>query len=125
MPEVFSIVKKSIILLNSAIQCREDDSMAVRGETSEKIRSQVREPKRYQVIMHNDDYTPMDFVVDILMGIFHKEEAEANVLMMKVHQEGEAAVGSYSYDVAYSKLRLATELAEEEGYPFRLSLREV
>jgi len=125
MPEVFSIVKKSIILFINAIQCREDESMAVRGETSEKVRSRIREPKRYQVIMHNDDYTPMDFVVDILMGIFHKEEAEANVLMMKVHQEGEAAVGSYSYDVAYSKLRLATELAEEEGYPFRLSLREV
>jgi len=99
--------------------------MAVRGETSEKTRSRIREPKRYQVIMHNDDYTPMEFVVDILMGIFHKEETEANRLMMKVHQEGEAAVGSYSYDIAYSKLRMATEMAEAEGYPFRLSLREV
>ena len=99
--------------------------MAVRGETSEKTRSRIREPKRYQVIMHNDDYTPMEFVVDILMGIFHKEETEANVLMMKVHQEGEAAVGIYSYDIAYSKLRMATEMAEAEGYPFRLSIREV
>ena len=99
--------------------------MATRGETSEKTRSRIREPKRYQVIMHNDDYTPMDFVVDVLMGVFHKDETEANVLMMKVNQEGEAAVGSYSYDIAYSKLRTATTLAEEEGYPFRLSLREV
>ena len=99
--------------------------MATRGETSQKTRSRIREPKRYQVIMHNDDYTPMDFVVDVLMGVFHKDETEANVLMMKVHQEGEAAVGSYSYDIAYSKLRTATTLAEEEGYPFRLSLREV
>lgn len=99
--------------------------MAVRGETSEKTRSRIREPKRYQVIMHNDDYTPMDFVVEILMMIFHKEEAEANVLMMKVHQEGEAAVGCYSYDIAFSKKRLATEMAEEEGYPFRLTLKEV
>ena len=55
--------------------------MAVRGEMSEKTRSRIREPKRYQVIMHNDDYTPMDFVVDILMSIFHKNEAEANILM--------------------------------------------
>ena len=86
--------------------------MAVRGETSEKTRSHIREPKRYQVIMHNDDYTPMEFVVDILMGIFHKGE-------------GEAAVGSYSYDIAQSKVRLATEMAEDEGYPFRLSIREV
>ena len=99
--------------------------MAVRGEMSEKTRSRIREPKRYQVIMHNDDYTPMDFVVDILMSIFHKNEAEANVLMMKVHREGEAAVGSYSYDVAISKQRTAAALAAEEGYPFRLSVREV
>ncbi|MBQ2400530.1 MAG: ATP-dependent Clp protease adaptor ClpS [Lachnospiraceae bacterium] len=99
--------------------------MAVRGEMSEKTRSRIREPKRYQVIMHNDDYTPMDFVVDILMSIFHKNEAEANILMMKVHREGEAAVGSYSYDVAISKQRMAVALAAEEGYPFRLSVREV
>ena len=99
--------------------------MAVRGETREQTRSRIREPKRYQVVMHNDDYTPMDFVVDILIGIFHKNEAEANMLMMKVHREGEAAVGAYSYDIASSKQRTAMELAEEEGHPFRLSLREV
>ena len=99
--------------------------MAVRGETSEKTRSRIREPKRYQVIMHNDDYTPMDFVVDILMSIFHKNEAEANILMMKVHREGQAIVGNYSYDVAISKQRTAEALAAEEGYPFRLSVREV
>ncbi len=99
--------------------------MAVRGETREDTRTRVREPKRYQVIMHNDDYTPMDFVVDILMMIFHKDESEANILMMKVHHEGEAAVGSYSYDVACSKQRAATTLAEEEGHPFRMTIREV
>lgn len=99
--------------------------MAVHGETSEKTRTWIREPKQYQVIMHNDDYTPMDFVVEILMTIFHKEEAEANVLMMKVHQEGETAVGCYSYDIAYSKQRLAEETAREEGYPFRLTIKEV
>ncbi len=99
--------------------------MAVRGETKGETRSRIREPKRYQVIMHNDDYTPMEFVVDILMAIFHKNEAEANVLMMKVHREGEAAVGSYSYDVACSKQRTAAAIAEEEGHPFRLSIREV
>jgi len=75
--------------------------------------------------MHNDDYTPMDFVVDILMSVFHKNEAEANMLMMKVHKEGAAVVGSYSYDVAVSKQRTTAAMAAEEGYPFRLSLREV
>lgn len=99
--------------------------MAVRGETSEKTKSRIREPKRYQVIMHNDDYTPMEFVVEILMDIFHKGPEEANVLMMTVHKGGRAAVGCYSYDLAYSKLRAATARAEEEGYPFRMTLEEV
>ena len=99
--------------------------MAVRGETSEMTKSRVREPKRYQVIMHKDDYTPMEFVVEILMDIFHKEEAEANLLMMTVHKGGRAVVGCYSYDIALSKLRAATDRAEAEGYPFRMTLEEV
>ncbi len=99
--------------------------MAVRGETSEKTRSRVRVPKRYQVVMHNDDYTPMDFVVEILMDIFHKSENDAIHLMMTVHEGGKAVVGSYSYDIALTKLRTATARAEEEGYPFRMTLEEV
>lgn len=99
--------------------------MAVQGETSEKTKSRIREPKRYQVIMHNDDYTPMEFVVEILMDIFHKGQEEATVLMMTVHKGGRAAVGCYSYDIALSKLRAATDRAEEEGYPFRMTLEEV
>lgn len=99
--------------------------MAVRGETSEKTKSRIREPKRYQVIMHNDDYTPMEFVVEILMDIFHKGQEEATVLMMTVHNGGRAAVGCYSYDIALSKLRAAADRAGEEGYPFRMTLEEV
>lgn len=99
--------------------------MAVQHETSEKTKIKIREPRRYQVMMHNDDYTPMEFVVEILMDIFHKEEEEANRLMLLVHKGGKAAVGSYSYDIALSKLRAATDRAESEGYPFRMTLEEV
>lgn len=98
--------------------------MAVRGETKEKTRTRVREPKRYQVVMHNDDYTPMDFVVKILIEVFHKEEKEAVTLMMTVHKSGKAVVGSYSYDMAVSRTRTATRRAEEEGYPFRMTVEE-
>lgn len=99
--------------------------MAVQGETRQKSRAQVREPKRYQVIMHNDDYTPMEFVVEILMELFHKPEAEAQALMLQVHHGGRAAVGIYPYDLAVTKIRTAMERAKEEGYPFRLTMEEI
>ncbi len=99
--------------------------MAVRGETREMIKSRIREPKRYQVIMHNDDYTTMEFVVEILISIFHKNEEEATMLMLSVHKSGKAVVGNYSYDIAVSKVRTATERAKAEGFPFRLTIEEV
>ena len=96
--------------------------MSVQGEIRERTRIDIREPKHYQVIMHNDDFTPMDFVVEILRGIFHKDEIEAVHLMMKVHESGSAAVGAYPRDIAATKVRSATAKAREEGYPFRMTI---
>ncbi len=98
--------------------------MSVQGETREKTRIGIREPKHYRVIMHNDDFTSMDFVVDILMTIFHKEEAEAERLMLTVHESGKAAVGSYPYDIAVTKVQAAAARAKEEGFPFRMTVEE-
>ena len=98
--------------------------MSVQGETRQKTNTKVREPRRYQVIMHNDDYTPMDFVVEILMDIFHKGKDEAVMLMLTVHRSGQASVGTYSYDIAASRLRRASERAENEGYPFCMTMEE-
>ena len=66
--------------------------MAAQGETKESTRIRIREPKQYKVIMHNDDFTTMDFVVDILRDIFHKDEMEAERLMLLVHEVGKAVV---------------------------------
>ena len=68
--------------------------MSVQGETKEKIRIDIREPKHYRVIMHNDDFTPMEFVVEILIDIFRKSLPEAERLMLMVHESGRAAVGA-------------------------------
>ena len=62
--------------------------MAIQGETREGTRIKIREPKQYKVIMHNDDFTTMDFVVDILRELFHKDEIEAGRLMMLLHDTG-------------------------------------
>ena len=98
--------------------------MSTQGETREKTRINIREPKRYRVIMHNDDFTSMEFVVEILMDIFHKDVMEAERLMLMVHESGKAAVGSYPYDIAVTKVQAATARAKEEGFPFRLSVEE-
>ena len=99
--------------------------MAVQGETREKTRINIREPRHYRVVMHNDDFTPMDFVVEILRGIFHKDEIEAVHLMMKVHESGSAAVGAYPRDIAVTKVQNATSRAREDGYPFRMTIEAI
>ena len=98
--------------------------MAIQGEARERTRINLREPKHYRVIMHNDDFTSMEFVVEILIDIFHKDEAEAERLMLMVHEGGRAAVGSYPYDIAVTKVQAATARAKEEGYPFRMTVEE-
>lgn len=98
--------------------------MSIQGETREKTRINIREPKHFKVIMHNDDFTTMDFVVGILIDIFHKNEAEAQRLMLMVHKSGRAAVGTYPYDIAVTKIQSAMSRAKEEGFPFRMTVEE-
>ena len=99
--------------------------MSVQGEVRERTGINIREPRHYRVIMHNDDFTPMDFVVELLRTFFHKDEIEAVHLMMKVHESGRASVGIYPRDIAASKVENATARAREEGYPFRMTIEEV
>lgn len=87
-----------------------------------KTDSQVKEPKQYKVVMYNDDFTPMDFVVEILEMIFKQEPQEAVELMMRVHTEGQAVVGWYFYDIAMTKTQEAIHLARQKGYPFQVKV---
>lgn len=88
----------------------------------EREHTKLREPRRYKVIIYNDDFTTMDFVVMILVQVFLKSETEAEALMMQVHYSDKATVGIYSYDIAASKARKATNMAREQGFPLRLSV---
>ena len=78
-------------------------------------------PRMYRVIMHNDDFTTMDFVVEVLRTVFYKPEAEATQLMLTVHKEGKATVGLYTLDVAVSKSQKAMRMARDKGFPFNLT----
>ncbi len=91
------------------------------SSVSERERTNLREPRRYKVYIHNDDFTTMNFVVKILMVVFFKSAEEAETLMMKVHRSDKALVGVYSYDIAVSKVRKATQMARDEGFPLRLT----
>lgn len=91
----------------------------------EKQKIKVRKPKQYKVIMHNDDFTTMEFVIDVLMNIFNKKFEEANKIMIDVHKEGKGIAGIYSYDIAVTKSSMAMALAKEDGFPFKLSVEEV
>jgi ATP-dependent Clp protease adaptor protein ClpS len=92
------------------------------SQLRERQRTDIREPKRYKVIIYNDDFTTMEFVVMILVQVFLKSEEEANSLMLQVHHSDKAVVGIYSYDIAVSKARKATTMAREQGYPLRLTV---
>ncbi len=98
--------------------------MSLQGQTKEHTKIKIREPKHYKVIMHNDDFTSMEFVVDILIQIFHKDQLEAERLMLLVHKSGRAAVGTYPYDLAVTKVQTASARAKEEGFPFRMTVEE-
>lgn len=96
------------------------------AETSSNIRERqnikLQEPRKYNVLLHNDDFTTMEFVVKILTTIFRKSEEDANVLMLKVHREGRAVAGTYSLDIAQSKAQKATTMARMENFPLRLTV---
>ncbi len=85
-------------------------------------RDEPREPRKYRVLLINDDYTTMEFVVMILMTVFHHSEQEAVEIMLKVHHEGAGLAGVYSFDVAETKVAKVHSLARQNQFPLRCTL---
>lgn len=86
--------------------------------------SVLQEPKMYRVILHNDHYTTMDFVVEVLMVVFHKAAAEATKIMLDVHKKGAGVCGVYTYDIATTKVSLVHGMAKRREFPLKCSLEE-
>ncbi|WP_298841906.1 ATP-dependent Clp protease adaptor ClpS [uncultured Salinicola sp.] len=89
--------------------------------TKEKTRVDV--PRNYNVVMINDDFTPMDFVVDILVGVFGKTLNEALALTLEVHNKGRGIAGTYTRDIAETKVTKAMDMAKAEEHPFRVEVQ--
>jgi ATP-dependent Clp protease adaptor protein ClpS len=85
----------------------------------EKTRLKLKEPEEYNVILLNDNYTTMSFVVEILMIIFHKNSEDANTIMLDVHRKGKGIVGIYPWDIAATKLQQVHSAAKEREFPLR------
>lgn len=86
---------------------------------------QAREPGKYAAILHNDDYTTMEFVVEVLQKFFHKSAEEAVQITMKVHHEGRGVAGIYSLQIAETKASQVNDYARAHGHPLKCTAEEV
>lgn len=99
----------------------QDRNRATSEETDIAVaaRHQTKQPRRFAVVLYNDDYTTMEFVVMVLVRYFGKSETEAHHVMLEVHHRGTGLAGIYTRDVAESKAEQVEELARSEGHPLR------
>lgn len=94
------------------------------GQIGIKENIRVVEPEMFDVIFLNDDFTTMDFVVKVLKQVFFHTDVEAEALMLDIHHTGQCIVGTYTFDIAQSKVNKTTRLAREEGFPLRLKIQK-
>ena len=87
-------------------------------------RTKIKLPPMFTVLMHNDDYTTMEFVVEALIAVFHKSPTEANRIMLHIHFKGSGVCGAYPYEVAETKVSKVSDIARKEGFPLRCSLEQ-
>lgn len=92
------------------------------GEVLERTKQETKKPELFKVLLLNDDYTTMDFVVEILESVFHKQPAEAFRIMMAVHTQGKGLCGVYPFEVAETKVEAVVERAREHGFPLRAAM---
>jgi ATP-dependent Clp protease adaptor protein ClpS len=93
-------------------------------ERRTKEQTKTKKPPLYKCVLLNDDYTPMEFVVEILKEVFYKQHAEATRIMLHVHQNGMGIAGVYPYEIAETKVRTVEELARESQYPLKCVLEK-
>jgi ATP-dependent Clp protease adaptor protein ClpS len=93
-------------------------------EVKEKAKAVTKRPQLFHVVLINDDYTTMEFVVHVLEAVFDKGPAEAYRIMMEVHTGGRGVCGAYTYEVAETKVETVHEMARTEGFPLRAGIEE-
>jgi len=93
------------------------------GDVDARTATDNKEPAMYKVLLHNDDYTTMEFVVHVLITVFHKSVENATQIMLNVHKLGIGLCGVYTYEVAETKVETVTRLARENGHPLKCTMQ--
>ncbi|URZ16260.1 ATP-dependent Clp protease adaptor ClpS [Clostridium felsineum] len=99
--------------------------MSLKTSFEENMKLKIKKPKMYKVILHNDDYTTMEFVIEVLIDVFNKVPANAVKITFDVHKHGIGIAGIYPYDIALTKINEVEKLASKNGYPLKLTMGEV
>lgn len=107
---------EKIILMSSKNEESEDPGVAIADKTK------LQPPKMYKVLLHNDDYTTMEFVIHVLTKFFSKNYDEAHAVMLKVHHDGVGICGIYTYEVAESKSSKVNKYSKGKGHPLKCTL---
>lgn len=84
----------------------------------------LQEPKKYKVFLLNDDFSTMDFVIDVLVKVFRKTVEEATTIMMNIHNKGKELCGTYTYEIATTKVAQVKSMAREKGFPLKAIMEE-
>ena len=98
----------------------EQGDVITRGES----KARLQKPPRYKVLIHNDDYTTMEFVVYILTGIFRHSQASATRIMLHIHKQGVGVAGIYSKEIAETRVAQVLEIARESGHPLQCTMEQ-
>ena len=109
---------------NSSAQQREGGVESDQGLAIEEARPRLKKPPLYRVVLLNDDYTPMDFVVQILQGIFSMDRSSATRIMLQIHTKGKGICGVYTYEIAETKVAQVTGLAQKHQHPLLCTMEE-
>ena len=84
----------------------------------------LQEPKKYKVFLLNDDFSTMDFVIDVLVRVFRKSVDEASIIMLNIHNKGKELCGTYTYEIATTKVAQVKSMAREQGFPLKAIMEE-
>jgi ATP-dependent Clp protease adaptor protein ClpS len=117
----FKFSKNVILAINSNRPNIEDDRTTVLDLEAKK----VEPPPLYKVVLLNDDFTPMEFVVMVIQEFFHKDQETATRIMLQVHIEGKGVCGVYTHDVAATKVAQVLEISRKSGHPLQCMMEEV
>jgi ATP-dependent Clp protease adaptor protein ClpS len=102
-----------------------DPAGTLQEDAGVQQKPRLQEPRLFRVVLHNDNYTTMDFVVKVIVSVFHRPAAEATKIMLDVHKKGHGIVGVYTLDIATTKVAQVHEMARQSEFPLRASCEEV